>query len=60
MIGVAVCRYGLPVNFQAMLLAPPKKSQKKLREVLHQLYSHLDNSGTGGPGADVSISCHSQ
>lgn len=49
----SVLRYGLPVNFQAMLLAPPKKSQKKLREVLHQLYSHLDNSGTGGPGSDV-------
>lgn len=49
----SVLRYGLPVNFQAMLLAPPKKSQKKLREVLHQLYSHLDNSGTGGPGAEL-------
>ena len=38
------CRYGLPVNFQAMLLQPMKKSQRRLKEVLAQLYSHLDNT----------------
>jgi len=48
-------RYGLPVNFQAMLLAPQKKSQKRLREVLNHLYAHLDNSATGPAGTDVSI-----
>jgi V-type H+-transporting ATPase subunit C len=49
-------RYGLPVNFQAMLLCPQKKSIKRLREVLNQLYSHLDNSAyTGGGSSDVSI-----
>lgn len=37
-------RYGLPVNFQAMLLQPNKKTMKKLREVLHELYKHLDSS----------------
>lgn len=37
-------RYGLPVNFQAMLLQPNKKTVKKLREVLHELYKHLDSS----------------
>lgn len=41
----SVLRYGLPVNFQPMLLASPKKNHKKLREVLNQLYGHLDNSG---------------
>jgi len=47
-------RYGLPVNFQAMLLAPQKKSQKRLREVLNHLYGHLDNSAAGPAGTDVS------
>lgn len=37
-------RYGLPVNFQAMLLQPNKKTMKKLREVLYELYKHLDSS----------------
>lgn len=37
-------RYGLPVNFQAMLLQPNKKTMKKLREVLYDLYKHLDSS----------------
>uniref|UniRef100_A0A8D3E7U8 V-type proton ATPase subunit C n=1 Tax=Scophthalmus maximus TaxID=52904 RepID=A0A8D3E7U8_SCOMX len=40
-----VChRYGLPVNFQAMLLQPNKKNMKKLREVLYDLYNYLDSS----------------
>uniref|UniRef100_A0A3Q1IK54 V-type proton ATPase subunit C n=1 Tax=Anabas testudineus TaxID=64144 RepID=A0A3Q1IK54_ANATE len=38
----SVLRYGLPVNFQAMLLQPNKKNMKKLREVLYDLYKHLD------------------
>ena len=50
-----VLRYGLPVNFQAMLLAPQKKSQKRLREVLNHLYAHLDNSAASPAGADVSM-----
>lgn len=44
----SVLRYGLPVNFQAMLLLPHKKSIRKLREVLNDLYSHLDNSAMSG------------
>uniref|UniRef100_A0A3B5MNP7 V-type proton ATPase subunit C n=1 Tax=Xiphophorus couchianus TaxID=32473 RepID=A0A3B5MNP7_9TELE len=40
----SVLRYGLPVNFQAMLLLPSKKTMKKLREVLNDLYKHLDSS----------------
>ncbi|XP_015283620.1 PREDICTED: V-type proton ATPase subunit C 1 [Gekko japonicus] len=40
----SVLRYGLPVNFQAMLLQPNKKMMKKLREVLYDLYKHLDSS----------------
>ncbi|TNN85669.1 V-type proton ATPase subunit C 1-A [Liparis tanakae] len=37
-------QYGLPVNFQAMLLQPNKKNMKKLREVVYDLYKHLDSS----------------
>lgn len=44
----SVLRYGLPVNFQAILIHPNKKSVKRLRDVLQQLYGHLDGSGTGG------------
>ncbi|XP_060756289.1 V-type proton ATPase subunit C 1-A [Neoarius graeffei] len=40
----SVLRYGLPVNFQAMLLQPNKKNMKRLREVLYELYKHLDSS----------------
>uniref|UniRef100_A0A672MHH0 V-type proton ATPase subunit C n=1 Tax=Sinocyclocheilus grahami TaxID=75366 RepID=A0A672MHH0_SINGR len=42
----SVLRYGLPVNFQAMLLQPIKKNVKKLREVLQDLYKHLDSNAT--------------
>jgi len=44
----SVLRYGLPVNFQAVLMHPNKKSVKRLREVLNQLYQHLDSSGGSG------------
>ncbi|RZB39385.1 V-type proton ATPase subunit C, partial [Asbolus verrucosus] len=40
----SVLRYGLPVNFQAILIHPHKKTAKRLRDVLHQLYGHLDSS----------------
>jgi len=50
----SVLRYGLPVNFQAMLLHPSKKTQKRLREVLNQLYAHLDSApSSGGDKHDV-------
>nr|KAF6307604.1 ATPase H+ transporting V1 subunit C2 [Myotis myotis] len=39
----SVLRYGLPVNFQAVLLQPQKKSSiKRLREVLNSVFKHLD------------------
>uniref|UniRef100_A0A2R5LG62 V-type proton ATPase subunit C n=1 Tax=Ornithodoros turicata TaxID=34597 RepID=A0A2R5LG62_9ACAR len=49
----SVLRYGLPVNFQGMVLHPHKKMQKRLREVLNQLYSHLDTSIAQGPVDDI-------
>jgi len=48
-------RYGLPVNFQAVLMYPNKKALKRLREVLNNLYQHLDSSaGSGSKYQDVS------
>ncbi|KZC06550.1 V-type proton ATPase subunit C [Dufourea novaeangliae] len=44
----SVLRYGLPVNFQAILLHPHKKCARRLRDVLNQLYAHLDSSATAG------------
>ncbi|XP_074099705.1 V-type proton ATPase subunit Vha44 [Cotesia typhae] len=44
----SVLRYGLPVNFQAILLHPNKKTTKRLRDVLNQLYAHLDSSAASG------------
>jgi len=41
-----ICRYGLPVNFQAILLHPHKKCARRLRDALNQLYAHLDSSAT--------------
>jgi V-type H+-transporting ATPase subunit C len=46
----SVLRYGLPVNFQAILIHPNKKTMKRLRDVLHQLYGHLDSSAIQGSG----------
>lgn len=40
----SVLRYGLPVNFLAVLIQPNKKSVKRLRETLNQLYQHLDST----------------
>ncbi|EAT32285.1 AAEL015594-PA, partial [Aedes aegypti] len=50
----SVLRYGLPVNFQAILIHPNKKNTKRLRDVLMQLYGHLDGSAaSSGGNADV-------
>lgn len=40
----SVLRYGLPVNFQAAIIKPQKKSSKRLREGLENLYSYLNSS----------------
>jgi V-type H+-transporting ATPase subunit C len=59
----SVLRYGLPVNFQAMVLAPPRKNQRKLRDILNQHYAKLDNTPKGSksdivdlPGLNMSSS----
>lgn len=49
-------RYGLPVNFQAILIHPNKKNQKRLRDVLNQLYGHLDGSAAGSSSVNADVS----
>jgi len=49
----SVLRFGLPVNFQGMALLPQKKTSKKLRETLNQLYAHLDSTGGAGQNDDI-------
>ncbi len=41
-------RYGLPVNYQALLLQTDRKRSKKLREKLSLLFMHLDPTATAG------------
>ncbi|CAF4343770.1 unnamed protein product, partial [Rotaria sordida] len=36
--------FGLPVNFVAMVIHPTRKSTKRLRDVLDQLFGYLDQS----------------
>jgi len=49
----SVLRFGLPVNFQGMVMLPQKKQMKKLREVLNDLYFHLDTAGAIGGQEDI-------
>ena len=43
----SVLRYGLPVNFQAVIMEPNKGASKKLQIELKKIYSHLDGTGMG-------------
>ncbi|NWZ63348.1 VATC2 ATPase, partial [Acrocephalus arundinaceus] len=52
----SVLRYGLPVNFQAMLLQPNRKSVKRLRDILNVVFKHLDEVAAASimdPGMDI-------
>ncbi|XP_051249467.1 V-type proton ATPase subunit C 1-B [Dicentrarchus labrax] len=49
----SVVRYGLPVNYQALLLQTDRKRSKKLREELSSLFMHLDPTATASK-TDVS------
>jgi len=44
----SVLRYGLPTNFQAMLLLPRKGKGPKLRKALVELYGHLSSHVSAG------------
>ncbi|KAJ8387930.1 hypothetical protein AAFF_G00148640 [Aldrovandia affinis] len=52
----SVMRYGLPVNFQTVLLQPDRKRGKKVRNLLDSLYEHLDSAAaasTPDVGLDI-------
>lgn len=51
-IMVSPARYGLPVNYQALLLQTDGKRSKKLGEELSSLFMHLDPTATASK-ADV-------
>ncbi|XP_034531166.1 V-type proton ATPase subunit C 1-B [Notolabrus celidotus] len=42
----SVLRYGLPLNYQALLLQTDRKRSKKLRDELSELFMHLDPTAT--------------
>lgn len=46
LITVSPARYGLPVNYQALLLQTDRKRSKKLEEELSSLFMHLDPTAT--------------
>jgi len=48
----SVLRFGLPVNFQGMVVLPQKKQVKKLRECLNDIYFHLDSAGGDVAGGE--------
>ncbi|KAI4804697.1 hypothetical protein KUCAC02_026316 [Chaenocephalus aceratus] len=50
----SVLRYGLPVNYHALLLHTDKKRSKKLREDLASLFKHLDPTASNSK-TDVSF-----
>ncbi|XP_040917260.1 V-type proton ATPase subunit C 1-B [Toxotes jaculatrix] len=50
----SVLRYGLPVNYQALLLQTDSKRSKKLREELASLFMHLDPTATA---SKTDVSC---
>ncbi|XP_035850650.1 V-type proton ATPase subunit C 1-B-like isoform X1 [Sander lucioperca] len=50
----SVLRYGLPVNYQALVLHTDKKHSKKLREELASLFIHLDPTATA---SKTDVSC---
>eukprot|EP00123_Amoebidium_parasiticum_P019463 comp25884_c0_seq1/m.47043 comp25884_c0_seq1/g.47043 ORF comp25884_c0_seq1/g.47043 comp25884_c0_seq1/m.47043 type:complete len:393 (-) comp25884_c0_seq1:498-1676(-) len=55
----SVLRYGLPPNFQAAAMCPNTKKEKQLRQVMQEMYAHLEKRG--GPrsedkkGADFEV-----
>jgi len=42
----SILRYGLPPNFQPMIIKPKNKSERKVREILAQHYSKLGEKNT--------------
>jgi len=43
----SVLRFGLPVNFQSVIMEPTKNAQKRVRSELQKLYQNLDGTAAG-------------
>ncbi|CAG5866206.1 unnamed protein product [Menidia menidia] len=57
----SVLRYGLPVNYQALLLQTDRKRSKKLKEELSLLFEHLDPKGiTTDASSDIPGLCQQE
>ncbi|CAF1074777.1 unnamed protein product [Rotaria sordida] len=51
----SVLRFGLPVNFVAMVIHPTRKSTKRLRDALDQLFGYLDQSNKSKHDEQIDI-----
>jgi len=49
----SILRYGLPTNFQAVLMLPQKNKVKNLRKTLGDLFGHLASKTAFGGKADI-------
>lgn len=56
----SVLRYGLPVNFQAIMVQPHRKQERKARAALNDLFQHLDRGGavSKGDASDKDMPAH--
>eukprot|EP01133_Synstelium_polycarpum_P004950 gene4950-5750_t len=50
----SVLRFGIPINFQAILMKPHKKEDRKLREILYEEFKYLGAQHTSGKGEEES------
>lgn len=51
----SVLRYGLPVNFVAIILQPSHKTTKRLRDTLDRLFGYLDQSNKSKHDEQIDI-----
>ncbi|KAL2918711.1 Vacuolar ATP synthase subunit C [Polyrhizophydium stewartii] len=51
----SILRYGLPPNFQAMVVVAKPKHEKRVRDAFNKHYAYLDGSRKGGEAADEAI-----
>jgi len=51
----AVLRFGLPVNFLAVLIEPKKGTEKNLRTILGEAFKHLQPSGESTKDANEAV-----
>ncbi|KAF2078445.1 hypothetical protein CYY_000195 [Polysphondylium violaceum] len=48
----SVLRFGIPFDFQAILMKPLKKEDKKLRDILHEQFKYLGSAHVSGKNED--------